>query len=70
MKPKALVLAGDGINCSNETRYALEFAGFDAEMVHTSDLLEHGSQLFQYKLMALPVAFPLAMKLPAAKSWQ
>lgn len=67
MKPKALVLAGDGINCSNETRYALEFAGFDAEMVHTSDLLEHGSQLFQYKLMALPGGFSFGDEIASGK---
>lgn len=38
MKPKALVLAGYGINCDIETAHALELAGAQAERVHISQL--------------------------------
>jgi phosphoribosylformylglycinamidine synthase subunit PurQ / glutaminase len=67
MKPKALVLSGDGINCSNETRFALELAGFEADMVHTSDLLENGQLLFNYKLLALPGGFSFGDEIASGK---
>ena len=67
MKPKALVLSGDGINCSNETRFALETAGFEAELVHTSDLLENGQQLFNYQLLALPGGFSFGDEIASGK---
>lgn len=37
--PKALVIAGDGINCELETARALHLAGFSPQIVHLNDLI-------------------------------
>ena len=37
--PRALVLTGYGLNCDLETQYALTLAGFEAERVHISELI-------------------------------
>jgi phosphoribosylformylglycinamidine synthase I len=37
--PRALVLTGYGLNCDLETRYALTLAGFEADRVHISELI-------------------------------
>ncbi|MGD9681282.1 MAG: phosphoribosylformylglycinamidine synthase subunit PurQ [Candidatus Obscuribacterales bacterium] len=57
MRPRALVLSGDGINCEDETRFALELAGFDAETVHISRLLENPARLDEASLLVLPGGF-------------
>ncbi|HMK65551.1 MAG TPA: phosphoribosylformylglycinamidine synthase subunit PurQ [Thermodesulfobacteriota bacterium] len=41
--PRALVLTGYGLNCDLETQYALSLAGFAAERVHITELLESAS---------------------------
>lgn len=67
MKPKALVLCGDGINCSNETAFALDMAGFQSDLVHTSELLENGQKLFDYQLLALPGGFSFGDEIASGK---
>jgi phosphoribosylformylglycinamidine synthase subunit PurQ / glutaminase len=42
--PRALVLTGYGLNCDVETQYALALAGFAAERVHISELLDTAAQ--------------------------
>ena len=37
--PRALVLTGYGLNCDLETQYALTLAGFKADRVHISELI-------------------------------
>ena len=37
--PRALVLTGYGLNCDLETQYALTLAGFEADRVHISELI-------------------------------
>jgi phosphoribosylformylglycinamidine synthase len=58
---KALILAGDGINCEQETAYAAKVAGFDTEIVHINDLIRGGvsqEQLKkQYRALFLPGGF-------------
>jgi phosphoribosylformylglycinamidine synthase subunit PurQ / glutaminase len=41
---RALVLTGYGLNCDIETQYALTLAGFAAERVHISELLEPAAE--------------------------
>lgn len=48
--PRALVLTGYGLNCDIETQYALTLAGFEAERVHISELIELGLDHFGKKL--------------------
>jgi phosphoribosylformylglycinamidine synthase len=58
---RALVLAGDGINCEQETAHAARTAGFVVEVVHINDLIQ--SRLTQdqlklrYKALFLPGGF-------------
>jgi len=39
-KPNVLVLTGYGINCDEETGFAFEKAGANAELVHVIDLID------------------------------
>src|ERR1022692_2780325 len=56
-KPKALVIYGDGINCEDETAYALELAGFESSKVHCLDMLNSPAQLKDAKMLAFPGGF-------------
>ncbi|HOO72346.1 MAG TPA: phosphoribosylformylglycinamidine synthase subunit PurQ [Spirochaetota bacterium] len=57
MKPRALVLTGYGINCDEETRFALDFAGADASIIHVNDLIENKNLLKQCHLFIFPGGF-------------
>ncbi len=45
VKPHALVLRGDGINCELESLHALELAGFSAESLSALELSENPGRL-------------------------
>jgi phosphoribosylformylglycinamidine synthase len=83
-KPRALVMAGDGINCEAETAQALKLAGFDAEIRHLNDLIAEQVSLDQlssrYIALAIPGGFSfgddltsgkvLALKIQHGLGWQ
>ncbi len=52
-----LILTGDGINCANETAWAFELAGGQADIVHINDLLETPARLLEFDGMAFPGGF-------------
>ncbi len=61
-KPHALVLTGYGLNCDMETQYALTLAGFEADRVHVSELIDStiGNspvRLKEYQLLAFDGGF-------------
>jgi phosphoribosylformylglycinamidine synthase len=63
-KPKVLVLTGYGINCDEETKFALAFdkpafdnAGADVEIVHINDLIDKRKNLQDYKILVFPGGF-------------
>jgi len=61
-KPRALVLTGYGLNCDMETQYALTLAGFEADRVHVSELIDStiGNspvRLKEYQLFAFDGGF-------------
>lgn len=56
-KPKALVLTGYGINCDEETSFALERAGAESKLVHINDLIDNRKQLSLYQILAFPGGF-------------
>ncbi len=71
MKPTAIVLTGDGINCGEETAFAFEISGFDA--------LPYSHQRFAEQSKAAKVGlncwlcqedFPLATKSLPERVWQ
>jgi len=55
--PKALILTGYGINCEEETKYAFEKAGANAEIVHVNDLIAGNRKLQDYRILAFPGGF-------------
>jgi phosphoribosylformylglycinamidine synthase subunit PurQ / glutaminase len=61
-KPRALVLTGYGLNCDMETQYALTLAGFEADRVHISELIDQSAghrptSLKEYQLFAFDGGF-------------
>lgn len=57
VKPKALVFSGYGLNCEEETRYAFELSGADAEIMHINDLIDGLKKLEDYQILAFPGGF-------------
>lgn len=65
---KAIVLAGDGINCEQETAAAARDAGFITRIVHVNDLLaEKGRELADARLLLLPGGFSFGDELGSGK---
>ena len=56
-KPKTLVLAGCGINCDEETKFAFERAGAEADFVHINDIIHTPKLLDKYQILAFPGGF-------------
>jgi phosphoribosylformylglycinamidine synthase len=57
MKPKFLIIKGDGINCEVETARAFEMAMGLAKIIHINDLLENPKLLKEFQGMAIPGGF-------------
>jgi len=56
-KPKTIVLYTDGINTDYETKYAMELAGSDVDIVHLNDLIKKEKNLKDYQIMFCPGGF-------------
>ncbi|PIP69262.1 phosphoribosylformylglycinamidine synthase [Candidatus Nomurabacteria bacterium CG_4_9_14_0_2_um_filter_32_10] len=56
-KPKAIVLSGYGLNCEEETKFAFEYAGGKADIIHINELIARPKILFDYDIMAFPGGF-------------
>lgn len=54
---KTIILTGYGINCEEETAYAFELAGAQAEVVHINDLIDGYKSLNNYQILAFPGGF-------------
>jgi phosphoribosylformylglycinamidine synthase len=57
MRPRVLVLYGDGINCDNETALAFRDAGADVTKATMRQLLDGRIVLADYDILALPGGF-------------
>ncbi|WP_413290960.1 phosphoribosylformylglycinamidine synthase subunit PurQ [Bdellovibrio sp. HCB337] len=80
---KALVLAGDGINCEQEMAFAARKAGFETDIVHVNDLIlkkfSQSDLQKTYKALFMPGGFSfgdhlgsgrvLALKLTKGLNW-
>lgn len=55
--PKVLVLTGYGINCEEETQFAFQLAGAQADIVHINDLVDGHTRLEDYQILAFPGGF-------------
>lgn len=67
IQPKALVLCGDGINCEEETSFALKLSGFNTTLIHTSQLLKEPQSLKQCQLLVLPGGFSFGDEIASGK---
>ena len=56
-KPKVIVMSGYGLNCEEETAFAFEKAGGEADIVHINDLIKKPKMLSQYQILAFPGGF-------------
>ncbi len=67
MPLKALVLTGYGINCENESRYAIEKSGGHADIVHLNLLLDNPKMLESYNMLMIPGGFSFGDDLGSGK---
>jgi phosphoribosylformylglycinamidine synthase I len=56
-KPRALIFAGYGLNCEEETQLACELAGAEATIVHINDLIDGRETLDTYQILIFPGGF-------------
>lgn len=56
-KPKALVISGYGVNCEEETKFAFELGGAEAEIVHVNDLIAAPGKIGKFQIVAFPGGF-------------
>ena len=56
-KPKVLVFSGYGLNCEDETKFAFEIAGGEADIIHINDLITNPKLLEDYQIYAFPGGF-------------
>jgi phosphoribosylformylglycinamidine synthase I len=56
-KPKILVIAGYGLNCEEETKYAFDQAGGNTDIIHINDISDNAKRLHQYQILAIPGGF-------------
>ncbi len=57
MTAKALILAGYGLNCEEETLHAFEYNGLAGEIIHINDLIENPKALDAAQILAIPGGF-------------
>ncbi|MCW1949326.1 MAG: phosphoribosylformylglycinamidine synthase I [Candidatus Shapirobacteria bacterium] len=56
-KVKILVFSGYGLNCEEETKFAFDLAGGEADIVHINDLIKGIKKIDDYKILAFPGGF-------------
>lgn len=66
-KPNTLVLTGYGINCNDETAWALDVSGANAEQVHIEDIIDGHKKLKDYQIFVFPGGFSFGDDIAAGK---
>mgnify|MGYP003402444567 FL=1 len=56
-KPKIIIMSGYGLNCEEETQFAFNKAGGQADIVHINDLIKNPKILSKYNILAFPGGF-------------
>ena len=57
MTANALIVAGYGLNCEEETAFAFEQVGFQSSIVHVNDLIENPAILQSVQVLSVPGGF-------------
>jgi len=55
--PRVLILRAPGTNCDQESAFAFEQAGAQADLVHVNRLLENNQLVSDYQILCLPGGF-------------
>ena len=57
MTAQALILAGYGLNCEEETLHAFNTNGIEGNIIHINDLTKNPETLNHYQILAIPGGF-------------
>lgn len=57
MSAKALIIAGYGLNCEEESAFAFEQCGFNAQIRHVNDLIDNPGELNETQVLCVPGGF-------------
>ena len=68
-QPRAIILAGHGLNCERETAFALQQAGASTEIHHINDLAQNAEALSDAQILAVPGGFSFGDHLGAGKAF-
>jgi len=68
-KPKALILTGYGINCEEETSFAIEKHGAISDVVHINDIIDGSKKLSDYQILLFPGGFSYGDDTGAGKAF-
>lgn len=66
-KVRALVLRAAGVNCDEETAYALELAGAAAERIHINALAEGPQVMDNFQILVIPGGFSFGDDISAGR---
>src|SRR4051812_43790584 len=69
MKPRAIIFSGYGLNCEDETKFAFERVGAEADIVHINDLIEEPKKLAEYQIAAMPGGFSYGDDLGSGRAY-
>lgn len=67
LKPKALVLRAPGTNCDEETSFAFEMAGVEADRIHINRIIESPNLLDNYQILCIPGGFSFGDDIAAGR---
>ena len=67
MTPRIIVLRAAGSNCDQETKYAFDSVGGQADLVHINRLLSRQVRLDDYQILAIPGGFTYGDDISAGK---
>ena len=56
-KPKIIIMSGYGLNCEEETKFAFDSVGGEADIVHINDLIANPKMLSEYQILVFPGGF-------------
>ena len=54
---KIIIMSGYGLNCEEETKFAFEHSGGEADIVHINDLIKNPKMLSLYQILVFPGGF-------------
>lgn len=57
MKPKVLIFAGYGLNCDEETKYAFDVSGAEADIAHINDIIDGRYKISNYQILVFQGGF-------------